>query len=217
MADMPLPAQMLGKVTAFVTRGRGEMQELLILRHPFGGLQLPAGTIEPGESPAAAVLREVDEETGLTEVTIAALLDAVDERAHQSACYVLRRTALYARPDAGSFDWITLPRALTLRHERHAGDFIQVSYAEWDDEVQRNYRTYQFTGWARADDLVACRRRFFFHLHTTASTPDQPWTAHSDHHTFTLFWQPLADLPRLHAYQQDWLTRYAGLLAQPGE
>jgi 8-oxo-dGTP pyrophosphatase MutT (NUDIX family) len=34
--------------------------------YPEAGLQVPAGTLEPGEHPEAGVLREAYEETGLT-------------------------------------------------------------------------------------------------------------------------------------------------------
>ena len=45
-----------------VQRGR-----VLVFRHPHstGGVQLPKGTIEPGESPENAVIRELAEESGL--------------------------------------------------------------------------------------------------------------------------------------------------------
>ena len=55
------------KVVCYVVRdGR-----LLVFRHldePWdeSGLQVPAGSIEPGEAPEAAALREAREETGLT-------------------------------------------------------------------------------------------------------------------------------------------------------
>jgi len=54
----------IGKVVCYVVRG----DELLVFRHRShdAGLQVPAGTIEPGEAPAAAALREAEEETGLT-------------------------------------------------------------------------------------------------------------------------------------------------------
>ena len=57
---------MLEKVTAFVIRKLASGEELLILQHPTAGFQLPAGTVNPGENPRVAVLREVAEETGLT-------------------------------------------------------------------------------------------------------------------------------------------------------
>ena len=63
------------KVLAYITRG----DELLVFTHrdfPEAGVQVPAGTVEAGETLDAAVLREVHEETGLplTAVRIAAYL-----------------------------------------------------------------------------------------------------------------------------------------------
>ena len=52
------------KAFAYITRD----DELLVFRHvdfPEAGIQVPAGTIGPGESREAAVLREAREETGL--------------------------------------------------------------------------------------------------------------------------------------------------------
>lgn len=52
------------KVVAYITRGR----ELLVFEHADdaeAGVQVPAGTVEPGEEIEAAVWREVAEETGL--------------------------------------------------------------------------------------------------------------------------------------------------------
>lgn len=42
------------------------------------GLQVPGGGVAPGESPEAAVLREVAEETGLTDVRVVRYLGAMD-------------------------------------------------------------------------------------------------------------------------------------------
>jgi 8-oxo-dGTP pyrophosphatase MutT (NUDIX family) len=55
--------QVIEKACACVVqRGR-----VLVFRHPHSsaGVQLPKGTIEPGEVPAAAVVRELAEESGL--------------------------------------------------------------------------------------------------------------------------------------------------------
>ena len=51
-----------------MTRGRGGATELLVHVHqdvPEAGLQVLAGTIDPGEEPAVAAVREVFEEAGL--------------------------------------------------------------------------------------------------------------------------------------------------------
>jgi 8-oxo-dGTP pyrophosphatase MutT (NUDIX family) len=56
------------KVAAYVTRRKNGRFELLVFRHvdfPDLGMQVPAGTIEPAESPEAAVIRELEEECGL--------------------------------------------------------------------------------------------------------------------------------------------------------
>lgn len=44
----------IGKVTALITRPKGEQRQLLLIRHPYAGIQIPAGTIEPGETPNEA-------------------------------------------------------------------------------------------------------------------------------------------------------------------
>ena len=62
-----------GKVLAYVTRG----EELLVFRHrdfPDAGLQVPAGTIEEGEDPQDAALREAREESGLTDIRVVGFL-----------------------------------------------------------------------------------------------------------------------------------------------
>jgi 8-oxo-dGTP pyrophosphatase MutT (NUDIX family) len=67
------------KVAALITRGEGAERELLVFRHPSAGIQLPAGTVELAEEIEAAALREVREETGLTEVVITARLGTLSE------------------------------------------------------------------------------------------------------------------------------------------
>jgi 8-oxo-dGTP pyrophosphatase MutT (NUDIX family) len=59
------------RVAAYVLRATATGPELLVFDHvdfPEAGTQVPAGGLEPGETPVAAALREVAEETGLTGV-----------------------------------------------------------------------------------------------------------------------------------------------------
>lgn len=61
------------KVLAYITHG----ERLLVFRNPLApeaGIQVPAGTVEEGEDPEAAVLREAVEETGLHDLTVVGLL-----------------------------------------------------------------------------------------------------------------------------------------------
>ena len=64
---------MPAKVFAYITHGTN----LLVFRHPNSpeaGIQVPAGSIEAGESPEAAVMREAFEETGLNGLKLIAYL-----------------------------------------------------------------------------------------------------------------------------------------------
>jgi 8-oxo-dGTP diphosphatase len=57
------------KVFAYITHN----QRLLVFSHPFApeaGIQVPAGTINQGEHPECAVLREAFEETGLSNLSL---------------------------------------------------------------------------------------------------------------------------------------------------
>lgn len=56
------------KVTVYITRHMGERLQVLVFDHvdfPEAGTQVPGGSIDPGESPEQAALREALEETGL--------------------------------------------------------------------------------------------------------------------------------------------------------
>jgi 8-oxo-dGTP pyrophosphatase MutT (NUDIX family)/GNAT superfamily N-acetyltransferase len=67
----------LGKAFAYVTRARAGRMQLLVFTHvdaPAAGLQVPAGTLEVGELPESAVVREAREETGLERFGTPALL-----------------------------------------------------------------------------------------------------------------------------------------------
>ena len=69
-----IPALVRRRVVAYITRGR----ELLVFEHG-GMLQVPAGRIDHDETLEEGLLREVEEETGLTEVQIAGQLADADE------------------------------------------------------------------------------------------------------------------------------------------
>ena len=195
---------MLQKVTAFVTRAGSAGAALLLFRHPNAGIQLPAGTVEEGETPEAAVLREVFEETGLRHgVRIVRGLGQIEETL-PGHVFVTRRTKVYARPDPASFDWAEFRRGIAVIPERDSGAFRQVTYEEWDRFPAGEYITYRITGWAPADALSPSQRRHYFHLTAEAGGPPA-WTQAADNHVFEPFWARLNALPPLVEPQQGWL------------
>ena len=73
------------KVLAYIIRDIHHIQELLVFRqrdYPLAGIQVPAGTVNEGESLEQAVLREVEEESGLTDLTVLEEV-AIEEYLHE--------------------------------------------------------------------------------------------------------------------------------------
>ncbi|CAM3963450.1 NUDIX hydrolase [Bacillus paranthracis] len=61
------------KVHAYVTREKEGAMQLLVFKHrdtPEAGIQVPGGTVDEGETLKAAILREVQEESGLRHLCI---------------------------------------------------------------------------------------------------------------------------------------------------
>ncbi|MBN1658420.1 MAG: NUDIX domain-containing protein [Anaerolineae bacterium] len=208
------------KVATFITRAGPRGDELLLFCHPFAGVQIPAGTVDDGETPEEAALREAAEETGLAGFDLHAYLGHRDWHVPGDLRLIVARTTVYARPDTSSFDWATLPRSAVVRVERAEPGFTQVMYEEWDEEPDRHYITYRIEGWVRDEMLTTSLRRHFYHLTHPGDTPES-WLVEIDYHTFTLFWAPLDDLPRPIGPQAAWLDVlrqvYPALQVTPAE
>jgi 8-oxo-dGTP diphosphatase len=128
------------KAFAYITNAN----RLLLFRHPnnaAAGIQVPAGTMEDGETPAEAVMREAEEESGLTGLTLVSslavvlfdqrpLFDEIHERHFFHLRYdrevadTWRHYEMYASdgspPIPFDFFWASLPDgipALVARHD----------------------------------------------------------------------------------------------------
>ncbi len=196
----------LHKVTALITRQGENGPELLVFQHPSAGIQLPAGTVEADEPIEAALLREVEEETGLSRVRIVGLL-GVDRRNLQDGWrLVLQYTYPLVGPVEGTLNlgfWLT--RGSWVRQVGQEGAFAEVVYEEHDLNVDPPRLTCRFSGWLPADLLTDRLERHFFHLTLTAPTPEI-WDQPSDGgRIYRLFWTLLVPRPRLVTGQDEWL------------
>lgn len=202
-----------GKVTAFVVRTAPGGAELLLFQHPYAGIQIPAGTIEPGESPESAALREAAEETGLTEFAAVQPLGFRDERLPRDRRMIVRPVTVYSRPDASSFDWVRIRSGIVVRQEREQDEFVQITYEEWDRHDTPGVVSFRITGWTEAAHLATEYRRHFFLLRCKRPTPER-WTVETDNHRFVLFWAPLDALPEIIASQAHWLEVLPGAVGR---
>lgn len=192
------------KVTAFVTRETDHGVELLLFKHPYAGIQIPAGTVEPGESPEKAVIREVQEETGLTDVQIQKLLGSEIETAPDDQKIIIAPATVYSRPDLTSCDWTQIKYTIYVKVHRKESGFTQITYLEYDQVPKPNYISMQITGWVADEFLASEFERHFYHLKFTGHSPEK-WEVYTDYNTFEPFWTPLDDLPDIIAPQNRWL------------
>lgn len=192
------------KVTAFVTRASSFGTELLLFEHPSGGIQLPAGTVEAGETHAAAAAREAGEETGLTDLPSGRFLAAIDQILPDEHHLVAATTRVYARPDLTSFDWAGIRNGICVERHRTQGEFSHITYAERDERSEPPHVSYQITGWVPTLALTRQVTRYFYHFTYDRQTPTS-WFVETDNHRFRLFWAPLAQLPPIVSPQRRWL------------
>jgi len=100
------------KVTAYITVG----DKLLVFRYvdvPEAGIQVPAGSVEPGEDLDSAVLREANEETGLNDLKICS--------------YLGKKNYVFDMPGEGEVD--------IHRHYYHLswpGPIVEESWRHWE-------------------------------------------------------------------------------------
>jgi 8-oxo-dGTP pyrophosphatase MutT (NUDIX family) len=194
----------LEKVTAFILRHTTSTPDLLLFEHPSAGIQVPAGTVEEGEDPQTAAMREAGEESGLSGLVPEGFLGSVEETPVIGDRFIARATTVYSRPEAASFDWAHFRSGLTVELLRRAGGFAQVTFVEPDRWPDPQYATYQITGWVPEKVLAATATRHFYLFSHPGHTPAS-WTVPIDYQLFKPFWAPLDRLPEIVSPQKPWL------------
>ena len=194
------------KVTAFVTRERDGVRELLVFKHPNAGIQIPAGTVEDGENPETAVMREIYEETGLQLVKIEKSLGYINNELEENERIVAKTTQVYIKPNLNSIPYKEkLTRGLTVDYNSTHRDFTHVSYVEYDRFPDPTCILLNITGWVPSENLSSIKRRHFFQLTTLKETADE-WEVKSDRdYIFKLYWTPISPKPHIVPPQDRWL------------
>lgn len=192
------------KVTAFVLGRRDGVEELLFLYHPHAGVQLPAGTVEAGESAMVAGLREARAETGLQDLVWGELLGEEREELAADVGVIALTTPVYTRPDLSSLAMGSIRRGFAVEVLRAEGDFLQLRYRETDRYPDPQYVSFELVGWVPAEAVAGVRVRYFVRLSSPAATP-LSWTNFEDHHNFTLRWHRREEWPELVPSQAPWL------------
>jgi 8-oxo-dGTP pyrophosphatase MutT (NUDIX family) len=192
------------KITAFITRKKTN-EELLLIQHPNAGIQIPAGTVEEGETVVEALKREIQEETGIRSIKIKNYIGSQTTMLSKNEFLLTTKTKVYSRPNPASFDWAELRKGISVTSNRIHGEFTQITYKEYDRYPNHRYVTYQITGWILTKFLSKERERHFYHVITKEEVQDE-WEIFADNHKFKLFWSPFNNLANIIDPQYQWLN-----------
>lgn len=198
----------LGKVAAFITRSTAAGRELLVFSRPKAGVQLPAGTMEAGETPEVAVMREAREESGLNALRIIRHLETIPQGFEPNDRMLLEPYTLIT-----SLGAVPLTRGFHVQVVGSAGDEDDVCYEFTRDEQGRFQPDMRSRGSIPRRLLTTDVTRHLFHLTATANTPER-WSVEADRHTFSLYWTPLRRDVGLIPQQARWLDLVYERLAE---
>lgn len=200
--------EVVQKVTAFITRERDGVKELLVFKHPTAGIQIPAGTVEKGEDIETAVKREAYEETGLRFVEVESYLGCFENELKNNQRIIAETTPVYIEPDLTAIPYKRkLLKGLTVDYHSTQRDFTHISYIEYEfNKFHKPIRIESnIMGWVPNENISTQKKRHFFHLSTQEETADA-WELKSDQgHIFKPYWTPLSPKPNIIPPQDKWL------------
>ncbi len=212
----------LEKVSAFITREGPEGRELLVFAHqnPLAGIQVPAGTVEPGEALDQAVLRETCEESGLSAVRIVRSFPPFITDLPDGYYALIQPTTFRQEPndhapaqDIGLGRGTVFSSGSYLLLRRVVGEWAEVTNEQRDPRSDPPHQLVLTTGWVPAHLLASRLLRTLYHLESLAPTPETWEHLAEGHYIFRFSWLPLVPRPHLVEGQDRWLDRiYESLL-----
>jgi 8-oxo-dGTP pyrophosphatase MutT (NUDIX family) len=188
------------KATAMVVRRAADGLELLLFRHPGmrqgqeATIQFPAGTVEAGEGPEAAAVRELREETGLEAVEVVSTLAVLDEPPGKREAVLLTPTPVGER---------MLTRGMPVHVLEEVDSRAHIRYGE--DRV-----------WVSAGDLTRERTRYLVLLRLTGPV-QEAWTSRCDcGAALECRWAPIDGNEGIAPTQAVWLEAVRDKLVKGG-
>jgi ADP-ribose pyrophosphatase YjhB (NUDIX family) len=175
------------KVTCFVTRGRGAKAQLLVFWHVGAGVQVPAGSVEDGETFDEGAWREVQEKTEIEDLELVGYLGSKTYDLSREWSTLRREVELRTLPahDAGHIPW-KLSRNLNVRVIERRPGFARIEYTEGDLEHPGGLVYARFEGWVSEDDLHDRQERRFYHF-LAANSPEK-WQVREGIYDLDLYW-----------------------------
>lgn len=194
------------KVTAFILRRGKAGVELLVFDHPAAGIQLPAGTVERGERPAQAAMREAQEETGILSLRRLGWLGAAFEPLPPDIAILDDASRLRVAPRLDAPLVVhPLHRGFRVDVGEVQAGFRHIRYREEDLNTTPPRLLWAVEGWL-PEECLAQRARRHFHLFECLEETPPRWEVISDlEYCFRPHWEPLDPPPALIPPQAGWL------------
>lgn len=198
---------MIEKVTAFILRPGKSGSEILIFEHPHTALQLPAGTVEAGESPEEALHREVREETGLKKIEIIRKVAEEHLFTGPDKAILTRTMRCFSWPAQTSQRIGPLfTRGMWVNVFERKVSFTHINYEEFNFNVSPPKLLEKVDGWLPSEFLTHEFARHFYLVRALEDTQES-WSQPSDRGIiFRLRWTALNPRPILMGVQNQWLS-----------
>ena len=192
------------KITIFILRNM--KKEILVFRHEDSSIQIPAGTIEEGESIIESAIREMYEETGINRNEIENIeeLDTKLNELLEHEVIIEKESNIFSRSREDSINWIKIRKGITVNKIREQTGYSLIEYREWNNEIEKDYFTYEICGWINSDNISHNKIRNFVVINV--KTEKEIWNTFSDCHTFNHYFVNTKEIPKLLPNQERWKT-----------